>query len=947
MSEEINNNATNNQDLVERYFTKPGVSPFDLIDWEFDNISIADDKGATLWVQKNVEFPKFWSGLSRKVVASRYFYGRKDTSDRENSVKQLIGRVAGTFSKWALKQNYFDTPDKAKAFGDELSFITLNQMGSFNSPVWFNVGTDVYPSRNTRGKKEGFVIVNKLAVPIPDNTEHLFPQTSACFIQSVDDTMESILELSKKEGLLFKHGSGTGTDLSTLRSSRELLSTGGRPSGPLAYLQFYDKVAQIVKSGGKTRRAAKMNSMMDWHPDIREFIFAKMREQEKLEMLMDQGIPYHEAEETVSYQNENLSVRVTDKFMNSVLNDDEWRTIPVHSKDLADEMPVYQAKKLMREIAECAHGCADPGLQFHTTINKWHTCPNSDIIRASNPCSEYMFLDDSSCNLLSLNLLRFLKDINGKEFFDTKSFIAASRVTAIAQDLEFDNSQYPSKEIAQNSHDYRPLGQGHANIGALLMSLGVPYDSDEGRSVAAVITAVQTGTVYETSADMAKKIGTFVGFAKNREPMLKVMRMHRDALKDIDSSKIPRALGNILDIAYEIWDRVIVKGEAHGFRNAQATVMAPTGTIAFMMDCDTTGVEPDAALVKTKLTSEGGSLRIVNQSVGRALRNLGYDERTISSIVSYVEENNTIEGSELLDDHLKIFDCAFRARKGSEYVGKRFISPEGHIKMMASIQPFISGAISKTVNLPHDVTVEEIEKLYIDSWKIGIKAVAVYRDGTKRYQPLSAGDKSSAGSSVKVVEVNKPFRKKLPHERRSITTKFSIADQSGEHEGYLTVGLYDDGTPGEIFWTMSKEGSTLGGLADAFATMTSIALQYGVPLETLIRKFRHQRFDPRGWVIEGIPEIKQADSLIDYIFNYLGIKFFKNGVPVMDNKKITDYSITNNNPEDLSTEDFGGDEELGGFCLTCGSQMIKKGGCKEVCTNSNCGAVNMNGCGGG
>jgi len=909
------------------YFSS-NKDPYKSTAWENSDVSITDDHGKFLYKQPGVDFPKDWSSLARKIVASKYFYGENGTSQREKSVKSLIDRVAGTISKWGIKQGYFDDT-QAQVFKDEIAYLTLNQRMAFNSPVWFNVGIDQYldPKRKI-GKKNAFVFDSetKRIISLPPGAEYMYPQTSACFIQSVEDTMEDIMQLAYNEAMLFKYGSGTGTDLSTLRSSKEKLSGGGIPSGPMAYENFYDRVAGIVKSGGKTRRAAKMNSLRTEHPDIVEFIEAKSKEQKKLEVLMDYGrLTYAEAETTVAYQNANLSVRASDAFMKAVEQDKEWQTIPVHNKEMAAEMPKYKARDLFRKIAEGTHGCGDPGMQFHDTINRWHTCPVSAPINASNPCSEYMFVDNSSCNLASHNLM---KHMNEEGLFGVENFSRAVKLTTIAQDLLYDNSSFPTKKIAENSHKFRPLGMGYANLGALIMSLGLPYDSDQGRTTAAAITALMTGKVYEASTEMAEAIGPFSEFEKNKESMLKVIGMHKDALKGIDKTKLPKGLENVLDEAEKTWANVEERGKKYGFRNAQATVLAPTGTIGFMMDCDTTGIEPETWLVKQKNLSDGGILKIVNQTVEPALKRLGYSPSETDTILEYMKKTGTVEGAPgLKEEHLPVFDCVYRAGNG-----KRIIDYSGHLKMMAAVQPFLSGAISKTVGLPNEVTVEEIEKVYMDAWKMGLKAVALYRDGSKRMQPLTAG---KSELEKKVEGVPKPARKKLPTTRKSITHKFNLVG----HEGYLHIGLYDDGTPGELFIDMSKEGSTLGGTMDAFGTSISLSLQYGVPLESLVNKFKNQNYEPRGLVYEGDSQIKEATSIVDYIFRYMESRFLEK---IKDKNQDEPVEIQKSVNNDLIEE---GKEELGGFCIECGTQMIKKGHCTEFCPKPGCGWVNPRGCG--
>jgi len=697
----------------KRYFTKDifadGKKPEDVFEWEKCDVDIANDSGKNIFTQEGVEFPKTWSPLARKIVCSKYFFGEVGTSERETSLKQLVWRVSSKFKDWSLKQKYFSDEQTAKAFEDEIAFNTFNQMVAFNSPVWFNVGVDKICQKVSNEEKECYIVDFNSAkgvevIKLPLGKEREYPQTSACFIQSVEDTMEDIMELAKREALLFKYGSGTGSNISTLRSSREKLSGGGTPSGPLAYWTFWDRVAGIVKSGGKTRRAAKMDVLNIDHPDIMEFINSKMNEEKKAHILLDNGINWMEAQNTVSFQNTNISVRVSDNFMDAVENNEDWKTVPVHNKEMADEMPTYKAKELLNQVAGGTHFCGDPGMQFDDTINKWHTCPNSGRINSSNPCSEYMFIDNSSCNLASLNLMKFVDAEGNFKIGDFKNVV---RITAIAQDLEFDNSSYPTRQIAENSHKFRPLGMGFANLGSLVMSLGYAYDSDEARAIASVVTALMTGKAYETSTEMAKVLGTFEGFGENRSQMLKVMEMHKKGLELIDKTKLPEGFRKVFDEAEKIWENVIIAGEKYGFRNAQATVLAPTGTIGFMMDCDTKGIEPEIGLVQTKLLSDGGILKLVNGTVKKALKNLGYEEDEIEEVMTYVEENETIEGAPYLkEEHLSVFDCANKPAKGN-----RTISYYGHLKMMAAVQPYISGAISKTVNLPKEVSVGEIEKI--------------------------------------------------------------------------------------------------------------------------------------------------------------------------------------------------------------------------------------------
>ncbi len=825
-----------------RYFTLPGVDPFDEVEWEIRDAVIGNEKGKVVFEQRDVEIPKFWSQQATNIVVSKYFRGTMGSPERESSVRQLIGRVVDTITMWAKAQNYFSSPDSLQAFSHELKHLLVYQKAAFNSPVWFNCGFEKAP------------------------------QCSACFINSVNDTMDSILTLARTEGMLFKFGSGTGSNLSAIRSSQELLAGGGTASGPVSFMKGYDAFAGVIKSGGKTRRAAKMVILNAEHPDIEEFINCKVEEEKKAWALIDAGYDGSftgTAYTSVFFQNSNNSVRVTDDFMRAVLDDGEWKTKAIIDGRVMD---TYKARDLMRQIAQGTHVCGDPGMQYDTTVNDWHTCPETDRINASNPCSEYMFLDDSACNLSSINLMKFVRE-DGE--FDIVGFKAACRVMITALEIIVPNSSYPTKAIEKNSHDYRPLGLGYATLGALLMSRGLPYDSDEGRAYAAAITAAMTGEAYAQSAKIARDHGgPFAGYERNRESFLRVMRKHRDAVSEINQKFVP---ADLYAGAKQAWDEVVELGEDFGYRNAQATVLAPTGTIGFMMDCDTTGVEPDIALVKYKKLVGGGLMKIVNQTVPPALAKLGYTAPEIEAIVHHIDQQETIEGAPFLkDEHLPVFDCAFKAANGD-----RSIHYMGHIRMMGATQPFISGAISKTVNVPREATVEEIEKAYIESWRLGAKAVSIYRDGSKRTQPLNTSkaqvtDTRNIGAGfnqptevvkeiVKVVE--RPTRRKLPAERHAIPHKFDVAG----HEGYITVGLFEDGTPGEIFLVMAKEGSTISGFADAFAQAISYALQYGVPLQNLVDKFSHSRFEPSGMTKN--PEVRFAKSIVDYIFRWMATKF--------------------------------------------------------------------------
>lgn len=888
----------------KRFFTKPNVNPFDEIVWERRDAVITNEKGEIVFEQKDVEVPASWSMLATNIVVSKYFHGQVGTPEREYSVKQLIERVARTITNWGIKDGYFASDEDADIFYNELVYLLVNQYASFNSPVWFNVGIEEKP------------------------------QASACFINSVQDTMESILELVKTEGMLFKYGSGTGTNFSTLRSSKEKLSGGGIASGPVSFMRGFDAFAGVIKSGGKTRRAAKMVILNVDHPDIIDFIKSKAEEEKKAHILIKAGydpgfnVPGG-AYDSVQFQNANHSVRVTDEFMKAVLEDKEWHTRYVKTGEICD---TYRARDIMRMIAEAAWICGDPGMQFDTTINSWHTCPNTGRINASNPCSEFMFLDDTACNLASLNLMKFRNEDGS---FNVEAFRHAVDIIITAQEIIVDNASYPTRAIEKNSHDYRPLGLGYANLGALLMSLGLPYDSDPARAYASVITAIMTGEAYRQSALIAKELGPFKGFEFNKEPMLSVIRKHMSYVDKIDVELIPKKL---YEAAKEIWAEAYELGQRYGYRNSQVTVIAPTGTIGFMMDCDTTGIEPDIALVKYKKLVGGGFLKLVNNTVPLALKKLGYTEKQIKEIVDYIDKNDTIEGApHLKPEHLPVFDCAFKPAKGN-----RFIHYMGHVKMMAAVQPFISGAISKTVNMPNDVTVDDVMQLYIDAWKMGLKAIAIYRDGSKGTQPLSTSidDKKTASAGEgKKVEF-KPVRRRLPDERKSITHKFSVAG----HEGYITVGMYPDGTPGEIFITMSKEGSTLSGLMDAFATAISLALQYGVPLKVLVDKFSHMRFEPSGFTNN--PDIPIAKSIIDYIFRWLGKKFLTPD----EQPSSVDYTDILNGIYPSQAENLRlGSETIEKYekqifesqsdappCPSCGTIMQRAGSC-YVCPN--CGST--------
>jgi len=817
---------------LPRFFTTPDIHPFDDVAWEKRDAVITNHKGDVIFEQKDVEVPESWSQLATNVVVSKYFAGPGETVDREDSVRQLIDRVVSTIVGWAREGHYFKSEGDLEGFGAELTYLTLGQYMAFNSPVWFNVGVEPHP------------------------------QCSACFINSVEDSMESILNLTKTEGMLFKYGSGTGSNLSPLRSSKEKLSSGGIPSGPVSFMKGFDAFAGVIKSGGKTRRAAKMVILNVDHPDVVEFINCKANEEKKAWALIDSGYDGAldgEAYGSVFFQNANHSVRVTDEYMHAVVNDEEWTLKAVTT---GEPVETVRTRDVMRQMARAAWLCGDPGIQYDTTINDWHTCLGTGRIHASNPCSEYMFLDDTACNLASLNLMKFRSE-EGE--FDIPAFIQAVRVTLLAQEIIVDNALYPTEAIAQNSYDFRALGLGYANLGALLMNHGLAYDSDEGRNYAAAVTSLMHGTAFRTSAEVAASHGPFTGYPDNEEYMLRVIGKHRDVAYNVPDDGVPPALQTAHQ---EIWDQVVEMGRESGFRNAQVTVLAPTGTIAFMMDCDTTGIEPDIALVKYKKLVGGGMLKMVNRTVPLALERLGYGPDEVKAIVDYIDEYDTIEGAPGLNEkHLPIFDCAFKPASGL-----RSIQWMGHIRMMGAVQPFLSGAISKTVNMPNDIIVEDIEKAYIEGWRLGLKALAVYRDGCKRTQPLTT--RLVEKEAVRIPEAGREAeqvgvltRRRLPDERQSITHKFSV----GGHEGYITVGMYGDGQPGEIFITMAKEGSTISGLMDTIATMTSMALQYGVPLSVLVNKFSHMRFEPSGFTNN--KEIPIAKSAIDYVFRWLALKF--------------------------------------------------------------------------
>ena len=843
--------------------------PFDTVEWTTRTAAIKGDGGSVFFEQNDCEFPGTWSQLAVNVVASKYFFGEPNTPQREKSMRQVIHRVSRTITDWGFDDGYFASRNDAENFYRDLTWLLLHQYGSFNSPVWFNVG--LYTQYDIRGGKCTWHWEDRAGEARQPENSYEYPQASACFIQSVEDNMEAIMDLARSEAMLFKFGSGTGTDLSTIRSSMEKLAGGGKPSGPLSFMRVYDQIAAVVKSGGKTRRAAKMQSLKVTHPDIMEFIDCKMREEEKAKILMRQGLSHEDAYSSILYQNANLSVRLTDDFMHAVKEDKTWSTRWV--TDSTKKGPEYPAREVFDKIANTAWACGDPGVQYDTTINRWHTTPNSGRINASNPCSEYMSLDDTACNLASINLMKFRQEDG---LFDAERLIHASRIFFIAQEILVDRASYPIKRIAENSHKFRAIGLGYSNLGSLIMSLGLPYDSDEARGLCSVVTALLHGAAYQTSAELANIVGSFDAFSRNREPMLRVIDMHWESV-----NKIGTCPAYLKKRAQKLWDNVRNSGSRHGFRNAQATVLAPTGTISFMMDCDTTGIEPDIALVKYKQLAGGGTLKMVNNTVPFALKTLGYGDEEIAGIVGHIQEKGTLhEAPHLIDAHLPVFDCAFPT-PGSE----RCIPWDAHVKMMAAAQPFISGAISKTVNMPNNATVEDIANAYMMAWELGLKAIAVYRDGSKGAQPLSTtddGGKKEGEAGLSRKEKRKlmgPRRERLPDTRQSVTHKFNISG----HEGYITVGLYPDGRVGELFITMAKEGSTIGGLMDCFGTAISMSLQYGVPLSVYVEKFSHTRFEPMGHTKN--PDIPLAKSLVDYIFRWLGRTFLPEMQPVPPLKK--------------------------------------------------------------
>ncbi len=909
----------------DRHFTAPpesGRSPYDEVQWETRNATIGNGQGEVIFEQREIEVPVDWSQTATNIVASKYFHGKLGSPERERSVAELVHRVVDTIADWGLRDGYFLSTQDGENFRNELAHLMLQQKAAFNSPVWFNVG--VKESRGYGWFYDPHVDrIKKL-------TNEAKPQCSACFIVAVKDSLESILDLAKTEGMLFKWGSGTGSNLSALREENAILSGGGRASGPLSFMKGFDAFAGVIKSGGKTRRAAKMVILNADHPDVRDFIWCKAKEEKKAHTLIAAGYDSSldgAAYSSIFFQNANNSVRVTDDFMEAVVEDREWWT---HSIGNGEKKDRCSAREMMHDIADATWQCGDPGLQFDTTINRWHTCKNTSRINASNPCSEYMFLDDSACNLSSLNLLKFLG--HGGQF-DVEGFRHAVDTLIIAQEILVDNAAYPTDKIAQNSHDYRPLGLGFANLGGLLMSMGVPYDSDRGRDWAGCISSIMHGQANLTSSRIAGSTGPFPGYAQNVEHFLEVIRMHRDSVSGINHRNVP---GEVFKAAKQIWEETYELGKVNGYRNAQVTVIAPTGTIGFMMDCDTTGIEPELALVKFKKLVGGGVIKIVNNTVPQALIKLGYTAEQMEAIVSHIDTTGTIEGAPALKpEHLAVFDCSFRPANGT-----RTIHYMGHLKMMGAVQPFVSGAISKTINMPEECTVDEIMDAYIESWRMGLKSVAIYRDNSKMVQPLSSGSAKGAKAAtvtaaakemVTTIEkvVYRPVRRKLEDERDSITHKFSI----GGHEGYITVGKYEDGQPGEIFINMAKEGSTIAGLMDSFATSVSYCLQYGVPLKFLVSKFGHVRFEPSGWT--GNKEIPYAKSITDYLFRWLGLKFL--GPEYFENEagNAPRLIVTEQNPQEKPpfAAAVATDAPM---CMECGGMMTRNGSCYKC---ENCGGT--------
>ena len=1016
------------------HFTTPNVHPYDLLEWERRDAVIYNEKGDTIFKQEQVEVPANWTQLATDIASSKYFRkaGVAGTDEEaEDSARQLVTRVARTLRRAGEEfGGYFASPEDARTFEMELTHILITQRGAFNSPVWFNCG--LWHEYGIEGGGGNYYWDEDSKEVKATTNAYQHPQNSACFIQSVDDSLDSMLELQKSEVRLFKYGSGTGSNFSQVRAKGELLSGGGESSGVLSFLEGFDRWAGSIKSGGTTRRAAKMVILDMDHPEIADYIDWKLKEEDKAKALIAAGYPADfngEAYGTVSGQNSNNSVRIPDDFINAYLQGDSWKTTYRTSGEVADE---YDARTLMEKIAYAAWACADPGVQFDSTIQKWHTCKNTGRINASNPCSEYLFLDDSACNLASINLAKFLKD---DDSFDIDGFRATVRVFITAMEIIVGLSSYPTKRIAQRSHEYRPLGLGYANLGALLMRLGIPYDSAQACAYAGAITAILSGHGYRTSAEIAKSVGAFDGYANNRDSMLGVIGLHRDAAYEIDASACP---SDLLEAAKADWDVCLEKGEQSGYRNSQISVIAPTGTISFLMDCDTTGVEPEFALVKFKKLAGGGYMKIVNQSVRDALHNLGYTLQQTEAIITYLVGTGTFDGTPYINPdtlkrkgftqeditrvsetlpsafdlnlafapgflgeeclkrlgiteeesadpnfdllttlgfdedeintaeevicgtgtvegaphlspmHYPVFDCAVQCGKH----GTRYINHMGPLKLMAAVQPFISGAISKTVNVPHDATIDDIKTLYVEAWRRGVKCLAVYRDGSKGSQPLSTRSQQDAENETADValqdsgdaSLERPIRRRLPDKRPAVAHKFSI----GGHEGYIHVGLFEDGSPGEVFLRMNKEGSVISGLMDAVAILTSVALQYGVPLESLVNKFSHVRFEPSGFTNN--PDIPMAKSIMDYIFRWLGTEFLAEESQETD--AVVEFDEQMVPPEELHPFGHGSNGETDSLiarekqvvlqhadappCLECGALMMRSGICYRC---ANCGAT--------
>jgi ribonucleoside-diphosphate reductase alpha chain len=886
---------------VRRFFTIPGRDPFDEIDWETRDALIPGRNGPA-FEQRGVEFPKFWSQTATNIVAQKYFRGRLSSPEREASVKQMVGRVVDTAVAWGTQGGYFADDEERDTFEAELKAILVNQYASFNSPVWFNVGFEEKP------------------------------QCSACFILSIDDSMESILDWIRREGVIFRGGSGSGVNLSKLRSSKEQLSKGGYASGPVSFMRGADASAGTIKSGGKTRRAAKMVVLDVDHPDVEEFVWCKAKEERKARVLEQAGYDMSLDSPdwaSIQYQNANNSVRVTDVFMEAAT---EGREFNLTARTDGAVVSTVDARDLLRQVAAAAWECADPGVQYDTTINSWHTLPNTGRINASNPCSEYMSIDDSACNLASLNLMKFRRE-DGE--FDVDAFEHAVDVVFLAQEILVGYSSYPTPEIERNAKRFRQLGLGYANLGALLMARGLPYDSDEGRAYAAAITALMTGRAYRKSAEIAARMGPFDGYQVNRAPMIGVIAKHRASVGNIENTDVVPT--DLLTACRKAWDDALNLGEVSGFRNAQATVLAPTGTISFMMDCDTTGVEPDFALVKSKKLVGGGDITIVNKTVPMALEKLGYAPREVEEIVAYVDERNSVVGAPYVKaEHYPVFDCA---------VGERAIHYVGHVKMMGAVQPFISGAISKTVNMPEESTVEDVMSLYVDAWKLGVKAIAIYRDNCKVAQPLSSSGKESTAATPPVLVRE---RKRLPLDRTEVGRKFQV----GDHEGYIHVGLYDDGSPGDIFVDIAKDGTTMAGLMNSLCLAVSMGLQYGVPPEVYVSKLSHMRFEPSGMTNDA--DIRAAKSIVDYIFRWFGKKFLtpeqqeEAGILSPEVKAMLADRYANGGtsapaepgeaPPPGQTALFNSWEDAV-ECARCGGRMIRTGSCytcRDCGTNTGC-----------